>query len=75
MAAFNFKRFYVRSINAASGAERQAINAELKALYASLTETEKQRFNAELQAFLVQEYQAIGAEYQALRGGSPAADA
>lgn len=75
MTDFDFKRYHLRSINAGTEAERQAINAELKTLYASLDEAGKARFNLALQAFLVKEYQAIGSEYEAIRASSARNDA
>ncbi|MCU0324401.1 MAG: hypothetical protein MUF45_03985 [Spirosomaceae bacterium] len=69
MPDFNFKEFHIRSINAATDAERAAINQELKAVYASLSEEEKVVFNQQLQQFLVRQYKAIGDEYEALKEG------
>ena len=64
---FDFRKFHVRSINAASDAERQAINQELKAVYAALDETEKVQFNEELQRFLVGQYKTLSDDYQAVK--------
>lgn len=59
MSTFDFKKYHVRAMNAASEEEKANINAELKALYEGLTEEEKKVFNEELQSFLVKEYAAI----------------
>ena len=64
---FDFRKFHVRSINAASDAERQAINQELKTVYAALDETEKVQFNEELQRFLVGQYKNLSDDYQAVK--------
>ena len=56
---FNFKSYHIRAINAASSAEKLAINQELKDLYASLNEEDKIIFNQELQVFLEREAAAL----------------
>lgn len=68
MAEFDFKRYHMRSINAASGEERAAINQELKDLYASLSEEDKQDFNAQLQKFLATEVGRLKSDYEAING-------
>lgn len=55
-------------MNAGSDAERAAINQELKDLYASLPEEEKQIFNAELQHFLAVEVGRIKSDYESIQG-------
>lgn len=69
MPDFNFKDFHIRSINATDDTERAAINQELKDIYASLSEEDKLTFNEQLQRFLMQQYKAIGDEYEALKEG------
>lgn len=59
MSTFDFKKYHVRAINAATEEEKAAINAELKSMYDGLTEEQKSIFNEELQSFLVKEYAAI----------------
>jgi hypothetical protein len=59
MSTFDFKKYHVRAMNAASEEEKAAINAELKVLYEGLSEEDKKVFNEELQSFLVKEYAAI----------------
>ena len=68
MTDFNFKRYHIRSINAASEEERAAINQELKDLYASLSEEDKKDFNEQLQKFLVTEMSRLSNDYEAIRG-------
>ncbi len=65
----NFKEYHIRSINAKDEQEKEAINQELKDVYASLSEEEKVVFNAELQKFLVNQYKTIGSDYEALKEG------
>jgi hypothetical protein len=69
MPEFDFKRFHIRSINAASEEERAAINQELKDLYASLSEADKVEFNAELQRFLAHEMGRLKSDYEAIKNG------
>ncbi|TAE33611.1 MAG: hypothetical protein EAZ91_02435 [Cytophagales bacterium] len=59
-------------MNAASDAERAAINEELKALYASLPEAEKEIFNAELQTFLATEMGRLKSNYESVKGSGGA---
>lgn len=68
MTDFNFKRYHIRSINAASDEERAAINQELKDLYASLSEEDKKEFNEQLQAFMITEMARLSSDYEAIRG-------
>ena len=66
---YDFKKYHVRSINAADEAERARINQELKDVYAALNEIEKVDFNQQLQVFLMTQYKTIGSEYEALKAG------
>lgn len=68
MAIFDFKRYHIRSINAASGEERAAINQELRDLYASLPEEEQREFNEQLQKFLATERARQKSDLEAIRG-------
>ncbi len=68
MPTFDFKRYHIRSINAASSEARAAINQELKDLYASLPEEEKEDFNAQLQRFLATEVGRLKSDYEAING-------
>ena len=65
----DFHPYHVRSINAASDAERAAINQELKDLYASLSNDEKTEFSRQLQAFLTKEMGRIKSNYESVKGG------
>lgn len=67
MTDYNFKRYHIRSINAASEEERAAINQELKDLYASLSEEEKKEFNDQLQTFMITEMARLSSDYEATR--------
>lgn len=67
--SYDFRRYHVRSINAANDAERAAINQELKELYEALTDAEKDGFNRELQAFLATEMGRIKSDYESVKGG------
>ncbi|WP_080237371.1 hypothetical protein [Spirosoma rigui] len=69
MPTFDFRRYHIRSINAATDAERAAINQELKDLYASLSDAEKNEFNQQLQAFLSKEVGRIKSDYESVKGG------
>jgi hypothetical protein len=69
MPNYNFREFHIRSINAKDEQERAAINQELKAIYATLSEEERVVFNTELQSFLVNQYKTIGNDYEALKQG------
>lgn len=72
MAEFDFKKYHIRSINAASGEERAAINQELKDLYASLSEEDQKDFNEQLQRFLAAERARLKSDLEAVRGmGGP----
>lgn len=68
MPAFDFKRYHIRSTNAASGEERAAINQELKDLYASLSEEDQKNFNEQLQKFLAAERARLKSDLEAIRG-------
>jgi hypothetical protein len=68
MPDFDFKRFHIRSMNAASGEERAAINQELKDLYASLSEVDKTAFNDQLQKFLISETARVKSDYESIHG-------
>ncbi len=63
MSSFDFKKYHVRAMNAASEAEKAQINQELKDLYATLDDVSKKKFNEELQEFLLKEYAAINSMY------------
>ncbi|MCY7351185.1 MAG: hypothetical protein LH606_11025 [Cytophagaceae bacterium] len=71
-AADRFKAYHLRSIHATSE-ERAAINQELKEVYASLAEEEKQDFNTQLQTFLVREMARLKTDYEAMQGNAPEA--
>lgn len=64
---FDFRKYHVRGINAATEAEKAAINQELKDLYDALSEEDKKAFNEQLQVFLMTQYKTIGDDYQALK--------
>jgi len=68
MEKYDFKRFHIRSINAASDEERAAINQELKDLYNRLSEEEKKAFNEQLQQFLAKEMGRIKSDYESIKG-------
>ncbi len=68
MKDYNFKKYHLRSINAASEEEKMAINQELKDLYASLPEEEKADFNQQLQKFLTTEYARLRSDYESIKG-------
>ncbi len=69
MPDYKFRTYHIRSINAASDAERAAINQELKALYASLPDAEKDEFNRQLQTFLANEMGRIKSDYESVNRG------
>lgn len=68
MSEFDFKRYHIRSINAANEAERAAINQELKDLYESLSEDEKVVFNQQLQTFISHELGRLKSDYESIKG-------
>jgi hypothetical protein len=68
---FDFKSFHLRSIHAETEEEKRQINQELKNLYDSLTPDEKQRFNLELQTFLMTEVGRLGSDYEAIKNQIP----
>jgi hypothetical protein len=65
---YDFKKYHLRSINAATDLERANINQELKNLYAGLSETEKIAFNNQLQTFLTKEVGRLGSDYESIKG-------
>lgn len=67
MPQYDFRRYHIRSINAADDAERATINQELKDLYASLPDAEKDEFNRQLQAFLATEMGRIKSDYESVK--------
>ena len=68
MTQYDFQRYHYRSINAASDAERAAINQELKALYEALPDAEKGEFNRQLQTFLANEMGRLKSNYESVNG-------
>lgn len=64
---FDFKSYHLRGINAASEAEKLAINQELKDYYASLAKEDQRLFNIELQKYLMQEVGRLGSDYEAIK--------
>ncbi|MBN8824122.1 MULTISPECIES: hypothetical protein [unclassified Spirosoma] len=68
MPQYDFRKYHYRSINAATDAERAAINQELKELYASLPEDEKEDFNRQLQTFLAKEMGRLKTDYESVKG-------
>jgi uncharacterized protein (DUF2267 family) len=69
MTTFDFRTYHTRSINAATPAERAAINQELKDTYASLPDGEKEAFNQQLQTFLTREMGRLKSDYESVKGG------
>ena len=65
---FDFKKYHVRSINAASAEERALINQELKNFYASINVEEQEEFNKALQTFLAREMGRLKTDYEAIKG-------
>lgn len=70
MNQYDFRKYHYRSINAADDAERAAINQELKELYASLSEEEKDEFNRQLQTFLAREMGRLKSDYESIKGST-----
>lgn len=68
MADYDFKRYHIRAMNAATEEEKQAINQELKDLYESLDAEEKKNFNEQLQIFLVKETARVKSDYESVNG-------
>jgi uncharacterized protein (UPF0335 family) len=68
MSEFDFKRYHIRSINAANETERASINQELKDLYESLSEEEKVVFNKQLQTFISHELGRLKSDYESIQG-------
>jgi uncharacterized protein (DUF2267 family) len=69
MPQYDFRKYHYRSINAASDTERASINQELKDLYESLPEDEKEDFNRQLQTFLAKEMGRLKSDYESVKGG------
>jgi hypothetical protein len=65
---YDFKKYHLRSINAASDEERANINQELKDLYATLSVAEKIVFNDKLQTFLTKEAGRLRSDYDSIKG-------
>jgi hypothetical protein len=68
---WDFRSFHVRAINAVSEAEKEAINQELKDLYAGLEEEQKTLFNEQLQAFLLKQYKTLADDYEQVKSSLP----
>lgn len=68
MEQYDFRKYHYQSINASTDAERAAINQELKDLYASLPEEEKDNFNRQLQLFLAKEMGRLKSNYESVKG-------
>ena len=68
MGKFDFKKYHVRAMNAASEVEKAEINKELKEYYASLSEEDQVIFNEELQSFLIKEMANIKSVYDGASG-------
>lgn len=69
MTTYDFRTFHTRSINAATAEERATINQELKDMYASLPDEEKDEFNKQLQTFLAREMGRLKSDYESVKGG------
>ncbi|MEZ0540349.1 hypothetical protein [Fibrella arboris] len=69
MTTYDFRSYHTRSTNAATVEERAAINQELKDLYNSLPENEKEAFNQQLQTFLAREMGRLKSDYESVKGG------
>lgn len=68
MPEFDFKRYHIRSMNAGSELERAEINQELKDVYSSLSDQDKETFNIQLQKFLTTEVARIKSDYESVNG-------
>lgn len=64
---YDFKKYHVRAMNAATESEKAAINQELKDIYDTLNEEQKIVFNQELQVFLMKEYATITSVYEGIK--------
>lgn len=64
---YDFKKYHVRAMNAATESEKAAINQELKDIYDTLNEEQKIVFNQELQVFLMNEYATITSVYEGIK--------
>jgi hypothetical protein len=67
MPQFDFKSYHYRAMNAASPAEKAAINQELNELYASLSDEDKAEFNKQLDEFLVKTTTRLNSELDSLQ--------
>ena len=65
---FDFKKYHIRSINAADATERASINQELKDLYDQLCAEDKNKFNEQLKIFLTKEVSRIKSDYESVNG-------
>ncbi|MFN8437443.1 MAG: hypothetical protein U0V72_07355 [Cytophagales bacterium] len=70
MSNFDFKSYHLRAINAQSEEEKIQINQELKDLYASLNDEQKNEFNLQLENFLIKEYANIKSVTDGLQSGN-----
>lgn len=70
MSNFDFKSYHLRIINAQSEEEKIQINQELKDLYASLNDEQKNEFNLQLENFLIKEYANIKSVTDGLQSGN-----
>ncbi len=68
MMEFDFKRYHIRSMNAADAAERAVINQELKDRYSQLSSEDKKLFNEQLQNFMTKEVSRIKSDYESVNG-------
>lgn len=64
---YDFKKYHVRAMNAATESEKAAINQELKDIYDTLNEEQKIVFNQELKVFLMKEYATITSVYEGIK--------
>ncbi len=64
---FDYKSYQIKHANASTLAEKQALNQELKEIYASLNEEDKLIFNKGLTAFLAIETNRLGSDYEAIK--------
>jgi hypothetical protein len=64
---FDYKKYQMRAANAATKEEKLAINQELKDLYNTFTDAEKEEFDLGLDAFLKTEKANLEAHYQAIK--------
>lgn len=64
---FDYKSYQIKHANASTLAEKQALNLELKQIYAALSEDDKLIFNKGLTAFLATETNRLGSDYEAIK--------